>query len=441
MKIQVSSLKSQVSSLKSQVSRLVLCLIVSFPLFFTGCQKDIASFDLSTTSGNVTARSPLTPEMAKEWFESQFGESKKVSPPTSQTTSFTGDSVVGHYYINQTFQITPAWTQSQISTYLAVEPIVIVPVLPIRFLDAKNQLYSLIFYRDTANQISAKLQVYDVTPQYKRANEEHNVSNFSGMMYQICLDGKVQRVIGYENGQFKHHISLRPNNTGRVIATARNRCDEARRSSDPNFWDWLVLSICDGFDNGGGGNDNGYVVSPIPIYLGYAGVGLFNNTGGGNNNNGGGGSSLGGQIDNSFFQTVMIAHIRAEFEANGLLDFFEELRYGDVLVLRNIFKFLKVNNFDIQKTISLRRFLDEGFTFAEFNEIRANADLFKSADPYLNESNFDADSKEYVRAILKNLKDAKELATPTSGFCNKKDLYDYVKNLSVTHKFLEIKCI
>ena len=85
-------------------------------------------------------------------------------------------------------------------------------------------------------------------------------------------------------------------------------------------------------------------------------------------------------------------------------------------------------NFPISTFTAFATYHKAEFTTEEFLELYANADLFKNAAPYLIGNNFDADSKDYIRKVLKNLKDAKDIATPTSGFCGKQDLYDYVKN-------------
>ena len=340
--------------------------------------------------------------MAKAWFESEFGKSKTISPPTFPTASFTGDSTTGDYYFNQTFQITPAWTQATISNYLSIYPIVIVPVQPIAFLDANEQGYALIFYRDSLNQVSAKLQVYDAMPLYKAVNADYAVNNFSGIFYQICLDGKVQRVLGFENGQTIQQIFLPTNqNLGRFGATSRGPCTQVCYGQRATFVDYIRCAFCMLFKMDNGGASGGTIDrtnTPPPPALGY-GVSDFydnRNPGGGGNNNGGGGS-LDSQIDNSFFQTVTIAHIRVEFEANGLLDLFNELRLGDYLTLRNVHKFLKIRNFDLATVITLRQYLDENVKFEDFEDFFQNSQNFRLIDDFLVKYNFSEDAKKIMK--------------------------------------------
>jgi hypothetical protein len=150
---------------------------------------------------------------------------------------------------------------------------------------------------------------------------------------------------------------------------------------------------------------------------------------GGNSSNTGMGSptvTWGASQPASLFSEAQINQMRTLFGTNGLSDLF------DILNSTNRTELIIVNSFlarSSQVNIALfRKYSSEGFSYAEFNDLFSNQPRFNEVDPFLVQNNFDVDSKEYVRAILKNLKDAKELATPTSGFCNKKDLYNYVKD-------------
>ena len=244
--------------------------------------------------------------MAKAWFESEFGKSKIISPPTSQTTSFTGDSTVIDYYFDQTFQITPTWTQSEISTYVSLYPIVVVPVRPIAFLDGMNQSYMLVVFRDSSNHISAKLQVYSPYAHYTAAHPEYSVNNFSGIFYQICLNGKVDRVLGVENGQFAYKINLSANeNIGRIRASSRGICSRAN-NNNPVGLDVFVNAICNlfkgsGGDGGGPQGNTGESSSNYSGSLGYGSNITYSGSGGG-----GGSTGLSGQIDNTLFTETQL---------------------------------------------------------------------------------------------------------------------------------------
>ncbi len=294
--------------------------------------------------------------MAKEWFESAFGKSKTISPPNS----FSGDSSTTGYCFNQTFQITPAWTQAEISTYLSVYPIVIVPVQPIAFLDAKHQYYSLVVFRDSTNQITAKLQVYDVMPQYLDAHTNFDVSNFSGIFYQICLNGKVQRVFAVENGQFKKTFIPTPNVTfGRIVATTRGICVNACEGQRPSFIDYIVCGFCSLFggegasDNASGGGGTSFDFGPD-----------ISATGSTNGNGGGGLGSLNinGQINNSLFTATQLNQIRTQFYAHGPEDAFETLKTNQTQ-LNMVNNYLKKKSFN-PNSISIITYLIEKGAFS-----------------------------------------------------------------------------
>ena len=165
------------------------------------------NLDPSVSVGQKVEANPLTAEMTQKWFESQFGQSLTIAPPSIQSFSATNDS---SYYFNETFQITPLWAFSKISSYLQRQSVVLVPVQPIRFLDAKNQQYALVFARDANNQITSRLQVYEAYEDYKLTHPTLNVDDFSGTMFQITLDGRVERVYGLIDGKFRYRKILPP---------------------------------------------------------------------------------------------------------------------------------------------------------------------------------------------------------------------------------------
>ena len=277
-----------------------------------GCRKDIVNLDPSVSTGQKVEANPLTAEMTQKWFESQFGQSLTIAPPSIQSFSATNDS---SYYFNETFQITPLWGFSEISLYLQTNSVVLVPVQPIRFLDAKNQKYALVFARDANNQITSRLQVYAAYDSYNLTHPTINVNDFSGMMFQIMLDGKVERVYGVVDGKFRYRKILPPNqNLGRIHALSRS-CDDLRRGSDNNGWQNFLLSICNLFGNGEPTNND--VSVTMPISLGW-------NTPGGSGPNAGSGFDLGGYGGGSTTYTELSDEIDATlFDVGGETTKFE----------------------------------------------------------------------------------------------------------------------
>lgn len=261
--------------------------------------------------------------MAQSWFKSEFGKSRLIAPRIASITARTVDSTKdGLYMFDQTYQITPLWEMSEISTYLRTNPILLVPVKPILFLDTKGMSYSLVFFRDSLQQITARLQVYRPTESYLHTHTSPNVQDFSGLFYQIDLDGKVQRLFALENGHYIKRILLAPNsNIGRSSSIIpRGGCGCFNAGSGESIWEeaWCLITCL--FEDGGGSGGNGDIIINGNIGADGSWLGLGSTNGyssdpySGNISNGGGGSSsnLNTEIDNTLFdvagQTTVMAY-------------------------------------------------------------------------------------------------------------------------------------
>lgn len=177
---------------------------------FQACRKEAFTEQLSSSSA---LKNPITSDAAKAWFQNQFGETKLISPSSISSSSDTLDG----YYFDASYEITPLWSESKIAAFLQTNPILLVPVKPIPFLDAKGQHYTLVFFRDSLNQLDARLQVYQATPEYAKNNPKFRVENFTGFFYQIHLTGKVDKVCGVEQGKFTYKVQLKPKEKTRII--------------------------------------------------------------------------------------------------------------------------------------------------------------------------------------------------------------------------------
>ena len=212
---------------KAPLSMQVLLVVFTtcITLFFS-CQKEALTSDpsLSTTTVKSTqVKNPITAEMAQKWFESNFGKSKVITGGSSSFSANSTDSLQdGQYFWSETLQISPLWSQSQISTYLNTYPIALVPIRPIASLESRGLGYSLVFFRDSLQQLSARLQVYKPLASYSRTHTTLNVRDFSGLFYQIGLDGRVQRVYTIENGRYLGQIFLA---TNRGSSAGARSCD------------------------------------------------------------------------------------------------------------------------------------------------------------------------------------------------------------------------
>jgi hypothetical protein len=347
--------------------------------------------------------------MAKGWFESEFGKSKTITPPNSPThtptTSFTGDSTLGDYYFEYSFQITPTWSEAEISSYLSVYPIVIVPIQPIAFLDANDQHYALVIYREANSQLAAKLQVYNALPDYQLTHSVYDVSNFSGLMYQICMDGKVERVFGIDNGVCIANFTLLPNeNMGRIQASSRSICSQCN-STRPLGFDAFICALCRAFKTGKKDDDRGSGRSAetglgfsFSFGPGVSPTGSTNGSGGGGGSSTGNGANLNGQINNSLFSLTQLNQIRTLFYANDLEDLFELLKSTDQQQLSLVNSFVKRNN--ATAIAALKKFTDDGFSFNEFKALYDNQILFSKAEIFLNIHSSRGDFIQRIRQVM-----------------------------------------
>lgn len=325
---------------------------------FYGCQKDLQISDPVSSNNSKSVANPLTVEMVQSWFQSEFGKSKTIAPTSSgnslvSSVNGNGDS----YFFNQTFDIKPFWAESKIATFLQTNPIVIVPVVPIAFLDDKGMNYTLVFFRDSLQKIDAKLQVYKPTQSYLNTHTTVNVQDFSGLFYQIGLNGLVQKVFTIENGKFTKQVFLARNSGfgSSVKLNTRMGCDCFHRGSGESIFQEIGCLIACLFHGGGSSSgDEDTYVPPIPA--GWSGQLQLGSNDNSNNyiptNTGGSGSTpnLNSEIDNTLFdvadQTVKFSFHQNIYRQKGFNDTeFENLYFHPKL-------FTQVNKFFDDKSSS-----------------------------------------------------------------------------------------
>jgi hypothetical protein len=357
---------------------------------FYGCQKNLDTSDPSVLNNPTSSvANPLTVDMVQTWFESNYGKSKTISYPHPQTNSLSGDSTQHDFYFNQIFDITPTWTQAEISTYLSVNSIVIVPVKPIPFLDAKKQEYVFVCFRNELNQIDGRLQVYQPTYAYKKSHQTYDVQDFSGFMLQICLNGKVKRIFSYENGKFLTQIIALPNpNLGGSNLNGRSVICKGCYTDDPTstWWHDVYCWFCElgsGTGDTGGANRLGETgensLSTVGSSLDYGNNNVWptNGTNTGSSTSGGSGLSLSAQITNGLFNTraVVIAKLlEAGYTNNELSDM-------STPALKALLT-------------TWAKYEGAGFSPAEYSALRADEVLFGQVDGFFSNNLYDNDLME-----------------------------------------------
>lgn len=199
--------------------------ILAIAFFFAlllGCKKDAfettQNFSSSSLgeSSKAADRSPITKEVAKNWFKSQYGDKKHILKQNS------GDTIE--------FDIKPVWAFSTNGIYGTSTPMVIAPVQRIAPFDfGKQGVYFLLFYKDSLANIQARLVVCIGDDTYADGTKPKTLSDFNGLVMKMDLQGV-----------FQNRIS--------VTKCGYNITDAL---ADPNATG-IIWAYVDPFENGGG---------------------------------------------------------------------------------------------------------------------------------------------------------------------------------------------
>jgi hypothetical protein len=388
--------------------------------------------------------------MAQSWFESNYGKSFTV--PTSPNSldfgfhaeGFTTNSqsdTVDAAYLKQSITITPRWNQSQIAAYLRVNPILFVPVERIPSLDEKGMHYTLVFFRDSSNQINSRLQLFAASEDYIMNNRSLDMRNFKGLFAQVGMDGIVQKIYVVENGQYTHRVF-----------SGRPQLQETDPSECPTFGGWFKAMLED-FTSAirnfcKGGSDNGGPVIIIgPEMPGYPPVGFAYGSGSGGN--GGGTPSttpgLWNELDNTIFRTtdinprlrLLLTQLNASATPRAFL---EDLHNQDENITDELLGYLRntglgtVEQERVQKVrthveismehqsyltywrsvmgsggipviFHMSRYLANGFTKQEVAELFSNFEVFAEVDNVALFDGMDENFADAVRFYQKMLKE------------------------------------
>jgi hypothetical protein len=395
-------------------------LFFCFSMCFFSCQKDVLNVTPSLSFEQQSNANPLTIEMTQKWFESQFNKTLTITPPAQSLVTNTN----GHY-LDGTFQITPLWSMSEISVYLQSRPVVLVPVKPIRLLDGRNQEYALVFFRDSTNQITARLQVYEAVESYKRTHTNININDFSGFMYQIKLDGLIDNIVTVVNGRFVQRMVLRPNpNFGRGLTVTARNCD----CWHPGSGEWigqelLCQLMCWGQglgaiivqailgDGGGGGGGATPTYTGTNTYLNWGqfntGPGYINGDGSVNGSGGSGGTTNGnttpplvGEIDGTLFdvagQTAKYQSFKTAYTQD--LDFSDtdfDMMYNNRKLFTRLTNYFRANGFNTSSAAAIKNnmsFIWETDLFCDYLRLMETKHSFfnKSRDAGFPEIGSDA---------------------------------------------------
>jgi hypothetical protein len=328
----------------------------------------------------------------------------------------------------------------------------------------------LLIFKDSSQQLRGVFMMYLPDEAYRiQTNGNYNPATFTGIIVYTDVNGQAFLSCRIQNGQIQNLYDATIN--GGRTASSRACLDihivcgvAASNCGTIRFCD---CTSCGVGSSGGGGIGGAGTGSPLitlvgPSYTFSYGNGPTTTTNGsssGSSNTGGsgGGNTWGGSQPNSTFSDLQLKNalspsaweaVKDNLHAKNLVrNYFNKRGASNAEAIENNIDLIDISDafndyltlltnddayFQANKAVNfpLKRYSDAGFTFQEFNELHSNPVGFEQINTFLNINNFDADSKDYIRTILKNLKDAKDISTLTSSFCSKQDLYNYVKNSS-----------
>jgi Papain fold toxin 2 len=178
---------------------------------FFGCQKE--SF-LILNKDNLQEKNESkidpkykapTVEDAQNWFEQSFGKTHTIITKDGDTTK---SSVLNVRGSSPQIDVTPIWSNAQISAYLSNRQVLMVPVNPISALQKRGIGYCAVFFRDSIGEIGYTLQVTATKPNYFALHDNLSVNDFSGAFFQIKSDGLVKNTLVIETGKIVGSFKL-----------------------------------------------------------------------------------------------------------------------------------------------------------------------------------------------------------------------------------------
>ena len=189
----------------TQHFRFIFSATVFFLLsVFTGCKKDIVSEPAISSLSINSSVQPITVDVASNFLKNKFGSGNSMMLH-SAATSLTS---VGDVFLPSDIQIKPLWDSALITTYLKVNPLLMVPVENIPLLDADGGGYSLVFSKDSTGKMQSVSQCFVPKKTYTgKVNGNFKVNDFTGMMYQITMDGKIQKMVKVNAGKILGELS------------------------------------------------------------------------------------------------------------------------------------------------------------------------------------------------------------------------------------------
>jgi hypothetical protein len=293
------------------------------------------------------------------------------------------------FYFDEPIEIKPLWSTAKAAVYMKAAPILIVPIEPIPYFDNKKWEYKLIFYMDSLNQLNTKLQVYRATDSYLLNHTKLDINDFTGIFYQVRMDGLIQKMYLIENGLLRNRMFLTKKLGNQLNVRGDCNCFHAG-SGDSIFEEAACLIACAAravvnFFSIGGETDSG---GSFEYGYNYPTYNTIDDDAGNNNGGGGGGTSLNNHFDPTIFETTFDSspEAKARYKADYLENDFTDAEFESLWVDENLFKqvdeFFNNNTFSVS-SVKIIKYLIDNHAFANSNNIANIFTILNSNEPLL----------------------------------------------------------
>ena len=343
-------------------------------VFFGGCQKESALLNQDSLQGkNESKIDPKykapSVEDAQNWFEQSFGKTHTIITKVGDSTQSLVLNVRGS---SPQIDVTPIWSNAQISSYLSNRQVLMMPVNTISALQKRGVGYCAVFFKDSVGKIGYTLQVTATKPNYLASHEHLSVNDFSGVFLQIIPNGQIKNTLVVDEGKIIGAFKVSSANQFNLSGNPPCNC-----GTWDDMWNAILVDLW-----GSGGfttHDpfSGIIYGDASLYDppgGSAGIPVYYPP-----------IILNSEIDNTLFdvsgQTVKFSFYQDIYMRQlSLTDTEFEVLYFDKKLFTLVDGFLNNNTFSVS-SVKIIKYLINNHAFANSNKITNIFTILNSNEP------------------------------------------------------------
>jgi hypothetical protein len=326
---------------------------------------------------NDISTKPINIDEAKTWFQQQQIGSANANP--------TDDSLL----------ILPSATPDWDSAFNSLNPqnrdYVIAP-LDLSGDNGRIQT-KLLITRNTAGALVGACLTYFADESYHtRTNGNYTPQDFSGNAIYSDLSGRFLYAFKIDNGQRSYPIYAKKQvgNTSQIKHTDNTvslrscvpwtttiiHCQDLQVLRIPECFIITIISYCPRI---------------LPSFYGDNEVFIGSPSGGSNN--------WGNGQPTTIFSAAELVQVQKLFRDNGLFELYETLQSNQA-ELRLVYNFLKLNSTNQANITLFKKYLEQGFSYPEFDKVRTNPILFTKSEAFFNTFGSRSDFNQRVSAAM-----------------------------------------